>query len=65
MTTRTDFRAYTAHGALIRTFASRDMALAWLEIEGSAFPGARIVEHTETTTIRERAIGGRLRLVAS
>lgn len=63
--TRTEYRAYTALGVLIRTFESRDMALAWLEIDGPAFPGARIVERTETLNVRERTIGGRLKLVAN
>lgn len=64
-TTRTDFRAYTAHGVLIRTFGDRQRAEAWIKSDGDRYPGHRVVEHTETTTIREKVISGRLRLVAS
>jgi len=64
-TTRTDFRAYTAHGALIQTFGDRERAEAWIKSDGGRFPGSYVVEHTETHTIREKVISGRLRLVAS
>lgn len=63
MTTRTDFRAYTAHGALIHTFGDRDQAEAWAERDGDRYPGYVLVEHIETITVRERRIGRRLPVV--
>ncbi len=60
--TQTEFAAFTARGALIRTFETRKQALAWWEGEEGEpsgqdrFPGCRLDEVITTQTIVRRAI---------
>jgi len=65
MSTQTIYRAVTAYGVQIETFATRDKALTW-EAENtgsdSQWPGAYVEQ--VTTTINRRRIGASaLRLV--
>lgn len=54
MAVRIDFQALTAAGAVIQTFASRDLARLWWRDHAWEFPGCTVREVTVTT--QERTI---------
>lgn len=58
-----DYAAVTARGAVVRTFASRELARAWVAEQKEALPGLHVVE-TTTTVVKRIAYRPQIRRVA-
>lgn len=64
MKVQIDYEAVTARGVAIRTFATFDLARAFVSSVKEEFPGMTVEEVTTTVT-RRRAYAPRLRAVAA